>query len=164
MCSFEVVSYVSLINISRVVVDSCDLCTLYLSYCHRLQRTSEFSVYGHGQQRRAIIEAVCLYEEEKKNGSSSSGACESGEGLNGAVSVCPEYAKDISKKWQKYVTQVGNKWRIDILCLLYGLSIGHICCISHNLSLTFNCFYLFLQFRERLLVKLQRSAVRWAMR
>lgn len=68
-------------------------------------------MYGHGQQRRAIIEAVRLYEEEKKNGSKISGACEAGEGLNGAGAgaVCPEYAKDLSKKWQKFVTQVANK-------------------------------------------------------
>lgn len=110
MCLFEVVSYISLVDIFKVI-DSWDSCTLYLSYCHRLQRTSEFSVYGHGQQRRAIIEAVRLYEEEKKNGSKISGACEAGEGLNGAGAgaVCPEYAKDLSKKWQKFVTQVASK-------------------------------------------------------
>lgn len=140
MCSFEVVSYMSLIGFFRVV-DSWHTCTLYLSYRHRLQRTAEFSVYGHGQQRRAIIEAVRLYEEEKKNGSSSSGACESGEGLNGAGAVCPEYAKDRSKKWQKYVTQVDNKWRIDIICLLYGLSIrAYMLSFTYSLSLTVNCF------------------------
>lgn len=65
-------------------------------------------MYGHGQQRRAIIEAVRLYEEEKKKGSRTSGACETGEDLNGAGAVCPEYAKDRSKQWQKYVTQVAN--------------------------------------------------------
>lgn len=109
MCSFEVISYKTFADIFKAI-DSWDSCSLQLSYCYRLQRTSEFSVYGHGQQRRAIIEAVRLYEEEKKNGSRTSDACETGEGLNGAGTgaVCPEYAKDRSKQWQKYVTQVAH--------------------------------------------------------
>lgn len=139
-----------------------DSYTLYLSYRHRLQRTSEFSVYGHGQQRRAIIEAVRLYEEGK-NGSSTSGACESAEGLSGAGAgaVCPEYAKDRSKKWQKYVTQVDNP---ELNNLLYCLLIVRVCCLSHLVSLNSSYFQLLLHFRQRLPVELRRSAVRWAMR
>lgn len=138
-----------------------DSCTLYLSYRHRLQRTSEFSVYGHGQQRRAIIEAVRLYEEGK-NGSSTSAACESAEGHSGAGAgaVCPEYAKDRSKKWQKYVTQVYNP---ELNNLLYCL-LARVCCLSHLVSLNISYFQLFLHFRQRLPVELRRSAVRWAMR
>lgn len=96
-------------------------------------------MYGHGQQRRAIIEAVRLYEEEKKNGSSTSGACESGEGPKVADvgAVCPEYARDISKKWQKFVTQVDNKWRTDTIYLLYD--VVRICCFTISSSLTISC-------------------------
>lgn len=139
-----------------------DSCTLYLSYHHRLQRTSEFSVYGHGQQRRAIIEAVRLYEEGK-NGNSTSGACESVEGLSGAGvgAVCPEYAKDRSKKWQKYVTQVDNH---ELNNLLYCLLMLRVFCLSHLVSLNISYFQLFLHFRQRLPVELRRSAVRWEMR
>lgn len=166
--SLEVVSCIciSLVDIFKVI-DSWDSCTLYLSYCHRLQRTSEFSVYGHGQQRRAIIEAVRLYEEEKKNGSKTSVACESGEDLNSAAAgaVCPEYAKDLSKKWQKFVTQVANKQKNDIICVLYGLLIARISCLSHIICLLqLVVFNLFPHFREKLPVKLQSSAVRLAMR
>ncbi|KDO44825.1 hypothetical protein CISIN_1g001127mg [Citrus sinensis] len=35
------------------------------SHAEKLERTSEFLIYGHGQQRRAIIEAVRLLENEK---------------------------------------------------------------------------------------------------
>jgi len=120
-------------------------------------------VYGHGQQRRAIIEAVRLYEEEKKNGSKTSVPCESGEGLNGAGAgaVCPEYAKDLSKKWQKFVTQVASN---DIV-LLYVLLIASISCLSHIIwLLKVVVFNLFPHFREKLPVRVQSSVVRWAMR
>ncbi|ESQ54792.1 hypothetical protein EUTSA_v10024258mg [Eutrema salsugineum] len=111
------------ITISTFHSFSLQLCRMHAD---KLQRTSEFSVYGHGQQRRAIIEAVRLYEEEKKNGSSISEACESVEGLNGAGAgaVCPEYAKDRSKKWQKYVTQGKASGRTPEECCKMGNEIG----------------------------------------
>ncbi|XP_010438926.1 PREDICTED: ATP-dependent DNA helicase SRS2-like protein At4g25120 [Camelina sativa] len=111
------------ITISTFHSFSLQLCRMH---AEKLERTSEFSVYGHGQQRRAIIEAVRLYEEEKKNGSKASGACESGEGLNGAGAgaVCPEYAKDLSKKWQKFVTQGKASGKTPEECRKMGNEIG----------------------------------------
>uniref|UniRef100_A0A1J3JSV9 DNA 3'-5' helicase n=1 Tax=Noccaea caerulescens TaxID=107243 RepID=A0A1J3JSV9_NOCCA len=111
------------ITISTFHSFSLQLCRMHAD---KLQRTSEFSVYGHGQQRRAIIEAVRLYEEEKKTGSNTSGACESGEGQNraGAGAVCPEYARDISKKWQKFVTQGKASGRTPEECRKMGNEIG----------------------------------------
>ncbi|CAN7014410.1 hypothetical protein IGI04_013171 [Brassica rapa subsp. trilocularis] len=110
------------ITISTFHSFSLQLCRMHAD---KLQRTSEFSVYGHGQQRRAIIEAVRLYEEGK-NGSSTSGACESAEGQSGAGAgaVCPEYAKDRSKKWQKYVTQAKASGRTPEECRKMGNEIG----------------------------------------
>ncbi|KAL1201195.1 ATP-dependent DNA helicase SRS2-like protein [Cardamine amara subsp. amara] len=109
------------ITISTFHSFSLQLCRMHAD---KLQRTSEFSVYGRGQQRRAIIEAVRLYEEEKKNGSRTSGACETGEGLNGAGAVCPEYVKDRSKQWQKYVTQGKASGRTPEECRKMGNEIG----------------------------------------
>uniref|UniRef100_M4DRP5 DNA 3'-5' helicase n=1 Tax=Brassica campestris TaxID=3711 RepID=M4DRP5_BRACM len=110
------------ITISTFHSFSLQLCRMHAD---KLQRTSEFSVYGHGQQRRAIIEAVRLYEEGK-NGSSTSAACESAEGHSGAGAgaVCPEYAKDRSKKWQKYVTQAKASGRTPEECRKMGNEIG----------------------------------------
>ncbi|CAL9226769.1 unnamed protein product [Arabidopsis halleri] len=111
------------ITISTFHSFSLQLCRMHAD---KLQRTSEFSVYGHGQQRRAIIEAVRLYEEEKKNGSKTSVACESGEDLNGAAAgaVCPQYAKDLSKKWQKFVTQGKASGKTPEQCRKMGNEIG----------------------------------------
>ncbi|KAF6152989.1 hypothetical protein GIB67_021594 [Kingdonia uniflora] len=68
----------------------------------RLGRTSEFLIYGNGQQRRAIIEAVRLYESKKKNEQHLE-ASEVGQesiGMN-----CAQYFREKSKKWQKFVSQ-----------------------------------------------------------
>lgn len=73
--------------------------------CYRLGRTSEFLIYGHGHQRRAIIEAVRLLEKEK-NGVQNHDASNHAEDFNGIMS--PENFKDKSKKWQKFVTQVSE--------------------------------------------------------
>lgn len=67
----------------------------------RLERTSEFLLYGHGQQRRAIIEAVRLLEKERSLPDSET--CKLGEDFDGKSA---EHFKDKSKKWQKFVTQV----------------------------------------------------------
>ncbi|XP_015581831.2 ATP-dependent DNA helicase SRS2-like protein At4g25120 isoform X1 [Ricinus communis] len=72
------------------------------SHAEKLERTSEFLIYGHGHQRRAIIEAVRLLEKEKTDVQSLH-ACKPAEALNGIMS--PEYFKEKSKKWQKFVTQ-----------------------------------------------------------
>ena len=82
--------------------------------CCRLGCTSEFLIYGHGQQRRAIIEAVRLLENEKSR--QNHDACILGEDSNGITSL--QLFKDKSKKWLKFVAQV------VVLCLLFIM-----CCI-----------------------------------
>uniref|UniRef100_A0A2N9FMJ5 DNA 3'-5' helicase n=1 Tax=Fagus sylvatica TaxID=28930 RepID=A0A2N9FMJ5_FAGSY len=77
---------------------SLQLCRLH---AEKLGRTSEFFIYGQGQQRRAIIEAVRLLENEKSRRNHN--ACILGEDSNGITS--PQYFKDKSKKWQKFVAQ-----------------------------------------------------------
>ncbi|KAJ6748265.1 UVRD / RECB / PCRA DNA HELICASE FAMILY MEMBER [Salix purpurea] len=72
------------------------------SHAEKLGRSSEFLIYGHGHQRRAIIEALRLLEKEKsdvQNDDASKLAQDSKD------IVSPEYFKDRSKKWQKFVTQ-----------------------------------------------------------
>ncbi|KAJ7949659.1 ATP-dependent DNA helicase SRS2-like protein [Quillaja saponaria] len=71
------------------------------THAEKLGRTSEFLIYGHGQQRRAIIEAVRLVEKERSIQKDS--AFEHDE-----ISKCittPQHFKDKAKKWQKLVTQ-----------------------------------------------------------
>lgn len=75
---------------------------------NRLGRTPEFLIYGHGQQRKAIIEAVRLLEDEKRRDNPE--LCKLTE-LSDINS--PKNFKDKSKKWLKFVTQV---MRLD--CLL----------------------------------------------
>nr|XP_034906097.1 ATP-dependent DNA helicase SRS2-like protein At4g25120 isoform X2 [Populus alba] len=72
------------------------------SHAEKLGRTSEFLIYGHGHQRRAIIEAVRLLEKEK-SGVQNDDASKLAQDSKDIVS--PEYFKDKSKKWQKFVTQ-----------------------------------------------------------
>ncbi|XP_022771466.1 ATP-dependent DNA helicase SRS2-like protein At4g25120 [Durio zibethinus] len=73
------------------------------SHAEKLERTSEFLIYGHGQQRRAIVEAVRLLDNSKsgkKYDSCKSTGIENSNGMRH-----PGYFKDRSKKWQKFVTQ-----------------------------------------------------------
>ncbi|KAJ8772422.1 hypothetical protein K2173_027599 [Erythroxylum novogranatense] len=72
------------------------------SHAEKLERTSEFLIFGHGHQRRAVIEAVRLLDKEKC-GVQNFDASKLSELPNG--SMPPEYFKDKSKKWQKFVTQ-----------------------------------------------------------
>ena len=68
----------------------------------RLGRTSEFSIYGQGQQRKAVIEATRLLE----NGKIRQKDCASLVGEMSSSRVAPQHFKDVAKKWQKFVTQV----------------------------------------------------------
>jgi len=68
---------------------------------HRLDRTPEFQIYGHGQQRKAVIEALRLMEDGRKKGQ------ELGHKLDEfSSSDLARSFKEKSKKWQKFVTQV----------------------------------------------------------
>lgn len=66
------------------------------SHAEKLGRTAEFLIYGHGQQRRAIIEAFRLYDDQKKDE-------ENHEKLQSSPTI--ESFKERSKKWEKFVTQ-----------------------------------------------------------
>jgi len=69
-------------------------------------------IYGHGQQRRAIIEAVRLLETGKNKQNQEADRLD--EELNGINS--PQYFKDKSKKWQKFVVQVSDSIACLTLC------------------------------------------------
>ncbi|XP_022158789.1 ATP-dependent DNA helicase SRS2-like protein At4g25120 isoform X2 [Momordica charantia] len=74
---------------------SLQLCRLH---AEKLERTTDFSIYGHGQQRRAIIEAVRLLENDKSRQKVDSNILG-----NASKDVTPSNFKDKSKKWQKFV-------------------------------------------------------------
>ncbi|KAK6121907.1 hypothetical protein DH2020_044349 [Rehmannia glutinosa] len=76
---------------------SLQLCRLH---AEKLGRTPDFLIYGHGQQRRAIIEAVRLLEDGKRK--TNHEPCKFTE-LSDINS--PKQFKDKSKKWLKFVTQ-----------------------------------------------------------
>ncbi|XP_075485435.1 ATP-dependent DNA helicase SRS2-like protein At4g25120 isoform X1 [Primulina tabacum] len=69
-------------------------------HAEKLSRTTEFLIYGHGQQRRAIIEAVRLLEDGKRMANNE--LCKFTE-LSEVNSL--KHFKDKSKKWLKFVTQ-----------------------------------------------------------
>lgn len=94
MYSAEYLSLIA-INATPIVYD------FYFMY-YRLGRTPEFLIYGHGQQRRAVIEALRLVENGKNNGRESAG--HKLDELASGNTV--QSFKEVSKKWQKFVTQV----------------------------------------------------------
>ncbi|KAJ6808204.1 ATP-dependent DNA helicase SRS2-like protein isoform X1 [Iris pallida] len=71
------------------------------SHAEKLDRTPEFLIYGHGQQRRAVIEALRLMEDGKQNGQES-GSHKIDDFSSGDSA---HIFKEKSKKWQKFVTQ-----------------------------------------------------------
>ncbi|XP_078148491.1 P-loop containing nucleoside triphosphate hydrolases superfamily protein [Carex rostrata] len=77
------------------------------SHAEKLGRTTEFLVFGHGQQRRAVIEAMRLVENEKN---ASSESC-----IDGIKSF-----KEQSKKWEKFVTKAKASGRTPEECKRSG--------------------------------------------
>ncbi|KAI3751165.1 hypothetical protein L2E82_22211 [Cichorium intybus] len=75
---------------------SLQLCRLH---AEKVGRTPEFLVYGQGQQRKAVIEAVRLSESEKNIKISDS------DKLSDVTKSCPEDFREKSKKWMKFVAQ-----------------------------------------------------------
>ncbi|KXG36276.2 hypothetical protein SORBI_3002G310300 [Sorghum bicolor] len=67
------------------------------THAEKLGRTSEFIIYGHGQQRRAVIEAERLLENDKNNGV--------GDTTKQYDADIKNSFKDKAKKWQKFITQ-----------------------------------------------------------
>lgn len=78
--------------------------TFTLKHDLRLGRTPEFLIYGNGQQRRAVIEAVRLSENMRKTAQTCS-VGKVGKDSSDVASDAHIY-KDKSKRWQKFVTQV----------------------------------------------------------
>lgn len=66
----------------------------------RLERTREFLIYGHSQQRRAVIEAMRLFEKENSKQIHDHPKLDDLDDLN------LPHLKDKSKKWQNFVSQV----------------------------------------------------------
>ncbi|XP_065871932.1 ATP-dependent DNA helicase SRS2-like protein At4g25120 [Euphorbia lathyris] len=87
------------------------------SHAEKLGRTSEFLIYGHGHQRRAVIEAMRLLEKEK-SGIQNPKACNFNDSSNGTI--CAEYFKDKSKKWQKFVAQAKASGKTPTDCQNMG--------------------------------------------
>ncbi|KAK9070417.1 hypothetical protein SSX86_010819 [Deinandra increscens subsp. villosa] len=78
---------------------SLQLCRLH---AEKLGRTPEFLLYGQGQQRKAVIEAVRLTESEKNlQISDSDKLCNE----SNVTKNCPEDFREKSKKWLKFVSQ-----------------------------------------------------------
>ncbi|CAL5366728.1 unnamed protein product [Camellia sinensis] len=90
------------------------------SHAKKLGRTPEFLIYGHGQQRRAIIEAVRLLENGKNR--QNQDAHRHDEELKDVNS--PQYFKDKSKKWQKFVAQAKASGKTPEDCHKVGDAIG----------------------------------------
>ncbi|OMO52269.1 DNA helicase, UvrD/REP type [Corchorus olitorius] len=101
------------------------------SHAEKLERTSEFLIYGHGQQRRAIIEAVRLLENE--NSGQKYDACKLGTTENFNAARHPEYFKDKSKKWQKFVTKAKASGKTPEECRKMGDEIGDTSAMQYSL-------------------------------
>nr|XP_007144156.1 hypothetical protein PHAVU_007G133500g [Phaseolus vulgaris]ESW16150.1 hypothetical protein PHAVU_007G133500g [Phaseolus vulgaris] len=90
------------------------------SHGEKLGRTSEFFIYGQGQQRNAIIEAIRLLENEKSG--NKNGALLMGDLSNGLKD--PKQFKDKAKKWQKFVAQAKASGRTSAEYRAMGNEIG----------------------------------------
>ncbi|RXH94817.1 hypothetical protein DVH24_024501 [Malus domestica] len=102
-----------LLTISTFHSFSLQLCR---SHAEKLKRRPEFLIYGHGQQRRAIIEAVRLSEDEKSK--TNLNVAIDGEESDGVTS--PHHFKDASKKWLKFVTQAKASGKTPAECRRMG--------------------------------------------
>ncbi|KAE8056866.1 hypothetical protein FH972_013602 [Carpinus fangiana] len=98
------------------------------SHAEKLGRTSEFLIYGHGQQRKATIEAVRLLENEKSR--QNHNACILGEGSNSITSL--QHLKDKSRKWLKFVTKAKASGRTPEECRQMGDDIGAVVLGNYN--------------------------------
>ncbi|MED6132177.1 hypothetical protein PIB30_016816 [Stylosanthes scabra] len=90
------------------------------SHAEKIGRTSEFLIYGQGQQKNAVIEAVRLLENGKSR--SKDGALLIGEESNAVIT--PKQFKDKAKKWQKFVTQAKSSGRTSADYRKLGNEIG----------------------------------------
>ncbi|KAL2539989.1 P-loop containing nucleoside triphosphate hydrolase superfamily protein [Abeliophyllum distichum] len=95
---------------------SLQLCRLH---AEKFGRTPDFLIYGHGQQRRAVIEALRLLEDGKKSANH-----ELSKLTELAVINCPQNFKDKSKKWLKFVTRAKAAGRTPEDCRKMGDEMG----------------------------------------
>ncbi|XP_026661928.2 ATP-dependent DNA helicase SRS2-like protein At4g25120 [Phoenix dactylifera] len=102
------------------------------THAEKLGRTPEFLIYGHGQQRRAVIEALRLVENGKKNGRESAGH-KLDEFTSGNTA---QSFKEKSKKWQKFVTQAKASGGTPEECQKMGDEIGAMVLRHYNNILT----------------------------
>lgn len=98
------------------------------SHAEKLDRTSEFQIYGHGQQRKAVMEALRLMEEGK-NGQESDSKVDA----NFAYSF-----KEKSKKWQKFVAQAKASGKTPEQCRKNGDETGAVI-LEHYHSILKSC-------------------------
>lgn len=103
---------------------SLQLCRLH---AEKLGRTSDFTIYGQRQQRRAVIEAVRLSEDGKKQLTHE--LEQTGEGA-GASS--PQRFKDKSRKWLKFVTQAKASGRTPEHYDVMGNELGGMILRNYN--------------------------------
>ncbi|KAL9247425.1 hypothetical protein vseg_020857 [Gypsophila vaccaria] len=88
-------------------------------HADKLGRTQEFLIYGHGQQRRAVVEAVRLLDCERDV--QQLDASETGGLLNDIkINEC----KEKSQKWQKFVTQAKASGKTPEECRQNGDELG----------------------------------------
>lgn len=81
--------------------------------------TPEFQIYGHGQQRRAVIEALRLMKVGGEKGQELGQKIEEFSSGDLARSF-----KEKSKKWQKFVTQAKASGKIPEECKKMGDEMG----------------------------------------
>ncbi|KAI3840313.1 hypothetical protein MKW92_008789 [Papaver armeniacum] len=91
------------------------------SHAEKLGRTPEFLIYGQGQQRRAIIEAVRLSETGGNDGQNLDA---SKVDQNSSDVTSAHNFKEKSKKWQKFVTQAKASGKVPTDCQKMGDEIG----------------------------------------
>ncbi|KAK4487490.1 hypothetical protein RD792_005868, partial [Penstemon davidsonii] len=97
---------------------SLQLCRLH---AEKLGRTPDFLIYGHGQQRKAIIEAVRLLEDGKRRANHELSKLTEFSDVNS-----PKHFKEKSKKWLKFVTQAKASGRSAEDCRKMGDETGAI--------------------------------------
>ncbi|KAH9605979.1 hypothetical protein KSS87_012164 [Heliosperma pusillum] len=89
------------------------------AHAEKLSRTSDFLIYGNGQQRRAVVEAIRLLDCEKDI--QKPAGSETSELTN---DVKFHSFKDKSKKWQKFVTQAKASGKTSEVCRQEGDEFG----------------------------------------
>ncbi|KAH7307516.1 hypothetical protein KP509_22G063300 [Ceratopteris richardii] len=103
-------------HVGKVASKELNVCTFH-SFClqlcrsnaEKLGRSPEFLVYGHSQQRRAVIESIRRalpeFQSIKDPTLINDGSVNSGSGCQSDHFCDPKYLKERAKRWDKFVTQ-----------------------------------------------------------